>query len=100
MMSEENKDAVLDGVVRRVKKMLTLAADAGAAEGERDNAIRMAHALLAKHNMTVAQVEAANADSKKEERTGGISVTRDQPWARQTASAIARLFFCKHFFMK
>ena len=46
-------------IIEKIKKLLALAADSGATEGERDNAIRMAHGLLAKHNLDMAQVTAS-----------------------------------------
>jgi len=44
--------------------MLRLANDAGASEGERHNAMRMAHATLAKHNLDLASVESAPGNEK------------------------------------
>ena len=80
MTTEFNKDKGLE----RVKKMLTLANDAGATEGERDNALRMAHATLAKHNLTLSEAEAAGS-TPEEKRCDGAIETRNMPWARRTA---------------
>jgi hypothetical protein len=87
-----------DRVLARVKKMLNLANDAGASEGERDNALRMAHATLAKHNLSMA--EASQADtSRGEARIEETAKNIGYPWARQAAHAVAGLFFCKYFYM-
>lgn len=84
-------------ILRRVRKMLTLANDAGATEGERDNALRMAHATLAKYNLDLAQAEAAG--QKVEEPRGMHCETfYGRPWARQVCQATAHLFFCEYIY--
>jgi hypothetical protein len=81
-----------------VKKMMTLANDAGASEGERENALRMAHATLAKYNLTMSEAEASG--KKAEEARGAEHMTgRDYPWMRTTAHAVAKLFFCEYFYI-
>jgi hypothetical protein len=85
-------------VLARVKKMMTLANDAGASEGERENALRMAHATLAKYNLTMSEAEASG--KKAEEARGAEHMTgRDYPWMRTTAHAVAKLFFCEYFYI-
>jgi len=85
-----------DRVLSRVKKMMTLANDAAASEGERDNALRMAHATLAKYNLTMAQADASGVKSEETRLQDGVEL-REHPWMRTVASAVAKLFFC-HFF--
>lgn len=82
-------------ILDRVRKMLALANDTRASEGERDNALRMAHNLLAKHNLSLADVEAAarNASDPRGEHT---EVGWAQPWARTIYDAMAHLFFCRY----
>jgi hypothetical protein len=95
-MNSEGQDRILE----RVRKMLRLANNAGATEGERDNAMRMAHATLAKYNLDLAAVE---SDGKSE---GGAAEQRIEqgsqfpgfPWARQIAESIAELFFCAYLY--
>ena len=85
--------------LERVRKMLTLANDAAASEGERDNALRMAHATLAKYNLTLADAEAHGAKSDDPRR----DVNKEYycwPWMRQAAFAVAELFFCRFFFAR
>ncbi len=87
-----NKDKVL----ARVKKMMNLANDAAATEGERDNALRMAHATLAKYNLSMA--EASSTDLSGQEKRVDMGITNlGFPWAKQTAFAVAKLFFCQYF---
>lgn len=93
-MNEEQQKSIIS----RVKKMLALAADAGATEGERDNAIRMAHATLAKYNLDMAEVEASTG-TIEEERVKETFQFYGRPWARMVSHAVADLFFCKYLYM-
>lgn len=85
-----------DKILARVRKMMALANDAGASAGERGNALRMMHATLAKHNLTIAEAEAAGQNTEKRDRI--TAETRNQPWARTVAHAVGELFFCRYFF--
>ena len=86
-------------VLERVRKMLRLAADAAATDGERDNALRMAHATLAKHNLSLAQAEAESGANAAERVARGREScsSRNQPWAKHLAHAVARTCFCAYF---
>lgn len=95
MEAEMNKDKIL----ARVKKMMALANDAAATEGERDNALRMAHATLAKYNLTMAQAEKAGEKSQEQRLEGVLKKKSTHPWERTVANAIAKLFFCEYFFI-
>ena len=81
-------------MLEKVRKLLNLANDKGATDGERENAMRMAHKLLAKHNLTMAQVEATG--QKTEKRILGCMTFYGRPWAQVCAQSIARLFFCEY----
>lgn len=102
MIDSSNSDK--DRVIGRVKKMLNLAADAGATEGERDNALRMAYATLQKHNIDMATVEGhslkgrGGAEDEKRERVRKEFVSHH--WARVCSMAIAELFFCNYFYCR
>ena len=82
-------------IIEKIKKLLALAADSGATEGERDNAIRMAHGLLAKHNLDMAQVTASQQIEGREKYQND---TWGMLWCRQVSQHIAKLFFCKYYF--
>lgn len=80
----------------RVRKMLALANNAAATEGERDNALRMAFATMAKHNLQMADVaHSGQPDEKREQQMVQLSV---YPWARAMAHTMADLFFCAYYF--
>ncbi len=96
-MSDTAPNPDRDRILNRIKKMLALANNQAASEGERDNAMRMAHATLAKHNIEMAEVEAAG--EKPQERRG--IVRRDfygRPWARKCVQAIANMCFCEYIY--
>lgn len=94
-MEDFNKERVLS----RVKKMLALANDAAATEGERDNALRMAHATLAKYNLSMAQIEATGGGVSEDRITNQFEL-REYAWMRSVAHAIGELFFCIMFYQR
>ena len=87
-------------ILERVRKMMRLAKDSGATEGERDNALRMAHATLAKYNLDMAQAE---TETKKptagEARVKHAATFYGRPWARAVAGAAADLCFCSYLYL-
>lgn len=85
-----------DRIIERVRKMMNLANNAGATEGERDNALRMAHATMAKYNIEQAALEARGeaVDPRGIRRVNFFG----RPWARTVAAAMAELFFCEYLF--
>lgn len=84
----------MDKILDKVRKLLALSSDSGATEGERDNAVRMAHGLLAKHNLVMADVEAHQAVEGRELHTFD---TFGMKWCRRVCRAMGTLFFCKYF---
>lgn len=90
-MSVENK------VLERVKKMIALGKDAGASEAERETALRMAYNLLAKYNLSMSDLPEDDSNEARERQDVVISADR---WARSLAQAVAKLFFCKYFYMR
>jgi len=85
-----NTNPILD----KVKKLLNLANDSSASEGERDNALRMAHGLLAKHNLDMADL---HAHAQQEGREDYTNATFGMLWCKHVSMAIAQLFFCKYY---
>lgn len=98
-MTDTNTAAAQEKIIDRVKKMMALANCAGAAEGERDNALRMAYNLLAKHNLSMSQVE-AHDNTPPEQRESQKATFVVYPWARQIAGLVGSLFFCNYYFMR
>jgi hypothetical protein len=93
-------------ILARVQKCLNLGNDAGATEGERDNAMRMAHAILAKYNLSLAEV-GAHGDAQERKEADGAEPRIDHsatfgawPWALQVCMSVADLFFCTYLVSK
>lgn len=86
-----------DKIINRIKKMLALANDLAASEGERDNALRMAYNTMAKHNIDLAQVE-AHGQAANEPRINFQNDSWSWLWAKQVNQIIGRLFFCKYYY--
>lgn len=83
-------------ILNRVQKMLALGKDSGATEAERDTAMKMAYKLLAKHNLTLADLP----EEQSECREMLVYRVHGNKWIGQVCNQIARLFFCKYFFMR
>ena len=78
-------------VIEKVKKLLALANGAGASEGERENAMRMATRLLARFNLDVADVSAVAEERIRQAYAYG---DENPDWGRYVYSGIGRLFYC------
>jgi hypothetical protein len=75
-------------VLDKVKKLFALANNEGAAEGERDNAMRMAQALLRKHGLDEKQLGFAGMEQHE---VGAVDMPK---WCRITINSCAELFGC------
>lgn len=92
-------------IIERVQKMLNLGRDKGASQGERDNAMRMVQAYLAKYNLDMETVEGtmSSKDRKKQEEQGGprthhVHTFFGRPWACNAAISVADLCFCGYLY--
>ena len=95
----DQNTAAEDKVLARIKKMMALAGDKAATEGERDNALRMSYKLLAKHNLSMEDVNSHNT-VKVEARKSNQSSFVVYPWARDIAKQVGELFFCNYYFVR
>lgn len=82
-------------IISRIRKMLALANDLAATEGERDNALRMAFATMAKYNIDMSAVE---QKAESEARINFENVSWGWTWAKQVNQIIGNLFFCKYYY--
>lgn len=83
-------------ILDKIQRTLALANDSGATEQERETALRMAHGLLAKHNLSMAQVT-EHSREPEEERGVKTATFFGRPWAQQVCKSTADLFFCYYF---
>lgn len=82
-----------DKIVNRIRKMLALASDNAATEGERDNALRMAYSLMAKYNIDQSRIDAKQTlEQRLKMDVDGWSML----WSVHIHNAMAKLFFCKY----
>lgn len=81
-------------IIDKIKKLLAIANDSAASEGERDNALRMAHNFLIKHNLEMKDLQEHEI---KENRIFERLETFQMKWCKGVAQSIAELFFCKMF---
>ena len=80
-------------VVDKVRKLMAVAK--GTADGgdhERDTAMRMALSMLAKHNLSMADLE-----QPMEGRKAATDQYHSTPWMRIVGFALAELYFCSFF---
>ena len=85
-----NEERIID----RIRKMLALANDLAATEGERDNALRMAYATMAKYNIDMAKVEASgNGEPRIDFESKGWSWA----WTHGVRTIVGDLFMCKYY---
>lgn len=82
-------------IIARIKKMLALANDLGASEGERENALRMAYATMAKYNIDEATL---GASSQAEARINFENQSFSWSWAKSVNQVIGQLFFCRYYY--
>lgn len=82
-------------VVDKIRKLLRLAQDERGNATERETAMRQAHAMLAKHNIAMADV---NSEEPAEARGKGSIAAHGRPWARRVAHAAAKLMFCEYLY--
>jgi hypothetical protein len=95
--ANEGMNMAEDKIFERIKKMLALANDLAASEGERENALRMAYNTMAKYNLDMAAVE-AHGKKAEEQRINFQNDSWSWLWARQVNQIIGRLFFCKYYY--
>jgi len=86
-----------DRIIDRIKKMLALANDLAASEGERDNALRMAFNTMAKYNIDMATVE-KHGKKAEEARINFRNDSWSWLWAKKVNQIVGRLFFCKYYY--
>jgi hypothetical protein len=86
--------------IEKVQKLLALARDAGASQGEAQNAMDLATRILEQHNLDIAAVEAKAGrghSGKRDDRTqtGGL-----YKWQRQVWKSTASLNMCVYFSLR
>lgn len=83
-------------ILERVRKMLAIANDSAATEAERDLALKMAHDLLAKHELDMSDV--SEAEREKDDPRGHFMNTGwNAQYAKTIRNAMSKLFRCHYY---
>lgn len=86
----------IDKVIERVKKMIALGNNEGATEAERETALRMAYNILAKYNLSMADMTTEQTEDREEQ---SVTICGDK-WIRSLSVMVSKLFFCKYYFTR
>jgi Protein of unknown function (DUF2786) len=88
----------MSAIHEKIQKLLALA-ERGGTEAEAQAAMTAAHALLAKHNLTISEVQAYGEEKPEDIVTDDSTPAplRNQYWRDTIYCAIADLFFCNAF---
>jgi len=83
-----------DKLIKKLKNLLARAED-NCNENEALIAARQLHVLLAKHNLSMTDL------TGEEDPVGEDQFVSDcRPWKRLVCGAVARLYFCKYYYMR
>lgn len=86
--------------VDRVAKLMAVARDKAATEGEIQNALDLAHRILEQHGLDMALVERKSGEStgaKRKDKSSGGGLYR---WQREVWEETAKLNMCRYFSIK
>lgn len=89
----------IDKVVNLVQKLMAKANDKAVSENEAAIFAEKAQAILAEHNLSMSDVSA----KQKKDQHGKVETDNEikvhsYPWHRSLANAVARMYFCRHFY--
>lgn len=88
----------MEDVIRKVQKLFALANDGNKTSDESDTAMLMAQKLLAKHRLSMKDIEMANGKQSRKAIYGdGTEYTRLQWWMKTLAMTISENFKCYTF---
>ena len=84
-----------DKIIEKIQKILALAGN-NPSEGEAAKAAAKAQAMLAEHNLSMADV--APEKQKLEMQIDYELRTDSRPWRRKVATMTAKMYFCEYYF--
>jgi hypothetical protein len=94
---EDQVSDIKERVLRRIRKLVALA-EGGATEAEAETALRLAHEMLAEHNLSMDDVP-ENSDDVDPVTSDGEEWDRyNEAWRRTLMHSAAQLYFCRYFF--
>jgi hypothetical protein len=87
----------MDRIVERVKKLFALAGN-NPNENEAAAAAEKAQAILIEHNLSMTDITNSRIDDDMV--IDQELVTSAYPWRRMLASAVAKMYFCKYYYIR
>jgi len=84
-------------IISKMKKLMAMA-EGSANENESMTAARQLQVLLAKHNISMSELDTPEED--KEEIESSYESHKCRPWKRVVAMSIAKLYFCDMYFCR
>jgi len=84
-------------IISKMKKLMAMA-EGSANENESMTAARQLQVLLAKHNISMSELDTPEED--KEEIESSYESHKCRPWKRVVAISIAKLYFCDMYFCR
>lgn len=83
-----------DKLIKRMQKLLEMSQDSSS-EQEALIATKQLHAMLAKHNLTLTDIQKSDLDIGETKMYNEVN----WPWKRQILMAISKLYFCSAYFV-
>jgi hypothetical protein len=97
-MPSPSATTIEKSIVEKVKKLLALAdSDKNSHEHERAVAMQAAMDLLAKHNLSMTEVNAQSLELAPEEVSANFKL---EPWVRRILSAACKLYYTRYYMMR
>jgi hypothetical protein len=93
------QDPPLGKVIDRIQKLIALA-QGGGTEAEAEQAMKLVHALLAQHNLSLEKVLASRVGEKRTDRVIETVEATNNPWERPIWHATASLYFCEFYYAR
>ncbi len=95
MQSASVNGSVDKSIVEKIRKLLALAdSNKNSHEHERNVAMQAAMDLLAKHSLSLTQVDSSSLDIQPEEITANFKL---EPWIRNVLSAACKLYYTDYY---
>ena len=85
-------------IIARVQKLISLA-HGGTTEAEAAEAMKMVHALLAKHNLSYSDISEEPHNPNEDRLIDSECIDgMNDPWRRSVWHATSKLYFCEYYF--
>lgn len=83
-------------IISKIQKILALGRRGGT-EAEADTAMKLAHEFLAKHNLSMENVDGQEVEEENYVTDTGDEATKNNSWKDLIFASISELYFCDYF---